>query len=288
MDDLQPQQRMADVSDSKQETEALAGLILTAGYDAASMDPVTDGRPGFSLADGYRVGAAVATARMARGERIAGWKIGFTNKNIWAEFGADAPIWGPMYDTSVIDMNNAEAVAGCEAARFAEPKIEPEIVLRLCAPPAPDMTDSELIACIDGVAHGFEVVQSVFPGWRFRPADTVAAFGLHGRLYHGPVAPVGAGDHGQWIERLTGFEITLRRDGVEVDRGVAANVLGGPLSALRHFADGLQHDPLGRPMQAGDLITTGTVTGAFPIESGQHWSTKISGLPLPGLELVIV
>lgn len=275
------------MTDSKQETEALAGLILAAGDGAISMDPITAGRSGFSLADGYRVGAAVAKARMARGERVAGWKIGFTNRNIWAEFGADAPIWGPMYDTSIFDMNAVEGPAECRAAMFAEPKIEPEIVLRLCSTPDPDMTETELIGCIDGVAHGFEVVQSIFPGWRFRPADTVAAFGLHGRLYHGLVASVDAPDHGQWIARLTGFEITLLRDGVEVDHGMAANVLGGPLSALRHFAEGLQQDPLGRAMQAGDMITTGTVTGAFPIERGQHWSTQITGLPLPGLELTI-
>ena len=30
------------------------------------------------------------------------------------------------------------------------------------------------------VGHGFEIVQSIFPGWKFSTADTVGAFSLHG------------------------------------------------------------------------------------------------------------
>jgi hypothetical protein len=35
------------------------------------------------------------------------------------------------------------------------------------------------------------------------------------------------------VSNLAGFEIELLRDGAVVDRGHAANVLDGPLSALR-------------------------------------------------------
>jgi hypothetical protein len=41
------------------------------------------------------------------------------------------------------------------------------------------------LACIDWVGHGFEIVQSIFPEWKFSAADTVAAFGLHGALLIG-------------------------------------------------------------------------------------------------------
>ena len=43
-------------------------------------------------------------------------------------------------------------------------------------------------AVVDWVAHGFEFVQSIFPGWRFQAADTVADVGLHGRCFSGPDA----------------------------------------------------------------------------------------------------
>jgi 2-oxo-3-hexenedioate decarboxylase len=44
------------------------------------------------------------------------------------------------------------------------------------------MDETVLLACIDWVGHGFEIVQSIFPGWKFSVPDAVAAFGLHGAL----------------------------------------------------------------------------------------------------------
>lgn len=263
--------------------DALARRLLAAADEASSIAPISGERGDFDLASGYDVGARVARLREARGERVAGWKIGFTNKAIWEEYGATAPIWGPMYDTTVVE--TTEGVAECAAAAFAEPRIEPEVAFRLGAEPRPDMDEAALLTCIDGVAHGFEVVQSVFPGWRFQAPDTVAAFGLHGCLHHRGFAAVD--DAADWLRGLSDFTIALLRDDEEVDRGVAANVLGGPLTALRHFVAARRDDPLARPLSAGDVVTTGTVTRAFPIAAGERWSTRIEGLPLPGLELAV-
>lgn len=265
-------------------TDTLAHLVLAAGDTASRILPLSEEHAGFDLLAGHKVGARVTELREARGEQVVGWKIGFTNKNIWQEFGATAPIWGPMYDTTVFAMG--DGMAEFEASGFAEPRIEPEVVLRLGSAPSAAMDEDGLMQCIDGVAHGFEMVSSIFPGWKFKAPDTVAAFGLHGCLCHGPIAE--ADDRETWMKHLNAFEIVLKRNGDEVDRGVAANVLGGPLSALKHFVAGLDGDPSGRRLKAGDLVTTGTVTGAFPVEPGEQWSTEVSGLPLPGIQMQIV
>ena len=57
--------------------------------------------PEFSLHDAYRVTAAMRQARVARGERPIGRKIGFTNRTIWAEYNVFAPNWGTIYDRTV-------------------------------------------------------------------------------------------------------------------------------------------------------------------------------------------
>ena len=46
--------------------------------------------------------AEILRLRRARGERTLGRKIGFTNRNIWAEYGATAPIWAHVYDTTLM------------------------------------------------------------------------------------------------------------------------------------------------------------------------------------------
>ena len=63
------------------------------------------------------------------------------------------------------------------------------------------------------------------------------------------------------------------------------NVLDGPLPALRHLIGLLSDDPDNPPLTAGEIVTTGTVTGAFLIAPGERWSTRIVGLPLEGLDV---
>jgi hypothetical protein len=34
------------------------------------------------------------------------------------------------------------------------------------------------------------------------------------------------------------------------------------------------------------VVTTGTLTDAYPVKAGERWSTKLAGIELPGLELL--
>jgi 2-oxo-3-hexenedioate decarboxylase len=169
---------------------------------------------------------------------------------------------------------------------LVEPRIEPEVAFRIATPPDPEMDERALLECVDAVAHGFEIVQSVFPGWRFKAADTVAAFALHGRYRHGPFVPIAPVERETWRAALSGFSITLFREGEAVDRGVGRNVLGGgPLTALRHLVRGLADTPSATGLRPGDIVTTGTVTRAFPVKPGESWATRLEGLPLPEMRI---
>jgi 2-keto-4-pentenoate hydratase len=263
----------------------IATTILAALDDRRQIEPFSDGDASFDLDAAYATADAVVSARIARGERPVGWKIGFTNRTIWDEYGVRAPIWGPTYDTSTYGFDPEQGHAELEISAFVEPRIEPEIVFRMARPPRADMNDRELLSCIDAVAHGFEVVQSIYPGWRFAAADTVAAAAMHGALLHGPMLAIDHDRAADWIDRLASFEIVLFRNEVEIDRGSARNVLDGPLAALRHFVAGLEERPMARGIETGDVVTTGTVTRAFPVEADETWSTRVEGLPLPGMRL---
>jgi 2-oxo-3-hexenedioate decarboxylase len=219
-----------------------------------------------------------------RGERPVGWKIGFTSSAIWEQQGLTAPIWGPMYATTVAGVP-ANGTAEFSLDRLLEPRIEPEIGFRLASAPTPDLDESGLIGCIDAVTHGFEIVQSVYPGWKLKPPDAVAAFGMHGGYRYGELFPIAAGERLRWLDMLRSFTVILLRDGVEMDRGVGVNVLGGPLTALRHFVSGASQNPGAFPLRPGDLVTTGTLTKAMPVAPGETWSTELSGIPLRPMKI---
>jgi 2-oxo-3-hexenedioate decarboxylase len=85
--------------------------------------------------------------------------------------------------------------------------------------------------------------------------------------------------------QLQAFTVTLARNGTEIETGRGTNVLDGPLSALRHLIGILADDPHNPPLSAGEIVTTGTLTRAYPVNPGETWSTSLSGIPLAGLSI---
>lgn len=230
-----------------------------------------------TLANAQAVQDEVVARRAARGERPLGFKIGFTNRTIWDLYGVHHPIWGPVWDTTLTLLDGTAARVAL--ARFVEPRLEPEIVFGLSA--SPESAEPETLwRCVEWVAHGFEIVQSPFPGWKFTAAQTVAVQALHGALLVGPRR---ARDAAATPESLAALTLTLSLDGFEVARGQGDFVLGSPLMALGHLVSELSLR--GRRIPPGSVITTGTLTDAQPLRPGQHWQTSLAGVDLPGLVL---
>jgi 2-keto-4-pentenoate hydratase len=269
------------VSDHTPDVAAIANDVLAALAGKQQIPPFSSRPGGLSLGEAYRVTGLLRNSFEARSERITGRKIGFTNFGMWKAYGVDAPIWGYATDRTTRDLAQAGAV---RAADFTEPRIEPEIMFGLKAAPSVGMTDEALVDCIDWVALGYEIVQSVYPGWKFTAADAVAANGVHGCLLVGNTHPV-APRKAQWLQELAAFEVALYCDGAVSRQGGGALVLGSPLNALRYLVGLLASDPDNAPLRAGEIISTGTLTLAMPVNTGQTWTTKASGIPLEDISV---
>jgi len=267
------------LSKSKAKIEAIK--IMAAFDESKQIDLISKYLTTLTVQDAYGIAQEIEYIRADRKEYNVGLKVGFTNRNIWKEYNASSPIIGAMYNTTVKEISKTYSIDG-----LSEPKIEPEIILKLKKTPDADMNNEELIECVSHVSHGFEIVHSIFKNWQFTTADTIAAFGLHGALLCGPFIEILKVEKSIWLEELSSFNITLSCNGKEVDRGHALNVLeAGPLEALRHIL--LDSKNLGRQvvLNPGDLVTTGTLTGAFSIKGDEVWSTKLHGIKLSGIEV---
>ncbi len=237
------------------------------------------------LAQAERIQDEIVAARVARGERPRGYKIGFTNRTIWPLYGVHHPIWGPIYDTTLRLLDGVSA--DLDAGRFVLPRLEPEIVFGMRAAPA-SAALPDLAAALDWIAHGVEVVQSPYPDWRFTAAESFAAQALHGALLVGPRRPAVelAGSPDELTGLLARFSIELHQGDALVARGRGSDVLDGALHALGHLVR--QLGARGRALAPGDVITTGTLTDAQPLAPGQLWHTRLDGIGLPGLSLRVV
>ena len=243
--------------------------------------PFTSRPGGLTLADAYRVTPLLRAAFEAHGEKIVGRKIGFTNREMWKVYGVTAPVWGYATDHTTHELARTPAQ---QAAHFADPRIEPEIMFGMKAAPSPAMDAAALLDCIEWVSLGYEVVQSIFPGWKFQAADTVAANGVHGALLVGTRHAI-ATRKAEWLRELATFKAELSCAGKPAQHGGGALVLDSPLLALRHLVALLANDPHNPQVGPGEIISTGTLTLAMPVRAGETWTTKVSGIPLEDISL---
>ena len=241
---------------------------------------------GLDVAQAYERALSVRQLRLRRGEQPRGYKIGFTNRTLWERYGVHAPIWGTVWNTT---LHFCEGEGELSLAGTCQPRIEPECVFGLKATPPARATLDQLLACVEWMAPGFEIVQSHMPDWKFSAADTVADSGLHARLLVGRKIPVGAlpRDAAAFDAQLAADRITLVRGDQRIDEGVGSNVLDGPLHALAHFLSALRDCPGATDLQPGDVVTTGTWTDAWPVHRGEQWRAEF-GAPLAPLTVRFV
>jgi 2-keto-4-pentenoate hydratase len=258
----------------------LADDVIAAHEQAREVAPFSERYPGLSPEAGYAAARALHQHRLARGWKALGRKIGFTNRTLWDRYGVHEPMWGTVYDRTLLQAQNERGTVSL--AGLVQPRIEPEIAFKLKS--APSSSDpADLLECIEWMAHSVEIVQCHHPDWKVTIADCCADNGLHGRLIVG--TPIRIAEVPALADILPKVEARLFKAGELKDRGVGANVLGSPLLSFGYLVDLLKKQPQAEPLRAGDIITTGVLTDAHPVRAGETWHTEISGLPLKGLTL---
>ena len=246
----------------------IAGEISKAISQTQQIVPFSKRGIFLSLQDAYDVAGLVKESLGLPPE--IGKKIGFTNRNIWDVYNVNEPIWGPITSKSVSFTETS--FQKIDLSQFCEPRIEPEVVI--CLREKPRHTDEDLNICIDWIAPGFEIVDSIYPNWSFALPDTIASGGLHGCLVIGKKLFVNND-----VERdLADLKVRLFKDASFEEEGTGANVLDGPVSAVRYLHKSLAGIKNQVLLSSGNIITTGTMTDAKPVFPGEKWTGKFEGI----------
>lgn len=249
------------------------------------IDPIAARVPGFDVPHAYEVLAQLHARRVTRGWRPLGRKIGFTNTTIWQRYGVDRSMWSHVWDRTVHFARDDDCVLS--TAGLMEPRIEPEVVFGLRSSIPAGNDPRAVLNAIEWIAPGFEIVHSVFPQWRFTAADCTAALGLHASLGVGRRHAITDEERSMLVDKLAHFDLALYREDQLIETGHGANVLGSPLLALMHLRDVLASQPQFPQLAAGEIVTTGTLTDAWPVRSGERWSSDYTTLGIVGLRVTL-
>lgn len=289
---------------SPDDKHALAEALLRAEAEGGLVEPPAGGVD-LTMDEAYEIGARIARTRLRRGWRFGGWKVGFTNREIWSRWGLDRPMVAPVYHETVFMAEShdygrfRETAIAVPAGRRAALRIEVEVVFGFDGV----TRAAEVAAVPNWVALGAELVDCHYPDWDLHPARGVADFGLHAGLVVGPrVAPVSR----RMLRALDGVAASLSAGGERLAEGNGSAVLGGPANVLAELRGSLadrvaaygvtgpdapcETESAGRthvaPVAAGAsagsrryLVSTGTLTPLVEARIGTTYEVAVDLLP---------
>ena len=218
--------------------------------------PLSEKHPDLSLGEAYSVQRALEQALVLRGERVIGWKAGFTNAVIQGQYGVTEPVLGFMLGSGVFSGGDSIPID-----RFASLGVEVEVAFLLKRDlVGPGVTPVSALLAVEGAMPSFELIDFRCSG-KPRGADVVADGVFANAIVLGrPLTPVAALD-------LALEGVVYEQNGQVVATNTAAEVLGNPLASLAWLANTLGR--MGRGLAAGDVVLSGSISKILRPEKGE-------------------
>ena len=236
---------------SPSEVSVIAGQLLDARRSRRSRAPITDSRS-LSLADAYAIQQVVTDARLQRGEQVVGWKLGYTSQAMRRQMNIDSPNFGPLTDAMLLTSGSSVA------PELVQPRVEPEVALRFGRRLGGEVTLDDVLDATADACACLEVVDSVYTGYRFTLEDNTAD--------GSSAAQVVLGDSLVAAGPLDAIPVVLSRNGQTVATGTSAAASGHPAIGVVWLVHQLAQR--GLRLEVGDVVITGGLTAAVPLEPG--------------------
>ena len=205
--------------------------------------------------------AVQMAAADAAGLTRAGWKIAATSAVAQDLIGVDGPSLGPVFAEHIF-----EPGATCVARPNQGMAIECEIAFVMAGDCDFGISPARgaVLAATETARIGIEVVGCRFEGGvkAAGPAILISDFSFNVALVRGP-------EIRGWRDMdLSAVDACAVVNGERGNTGTGAAVMGDPVTALVWAAG--EAARIGRPLKAGDIITTGTMTGVVPVKPGDQ------------------
>ncbi len=227
--------------------------VLDLASSHAKAVPQWTGDDALSAEEAYEVQALSIARRLARGERMVGYKMGLTSRAKMAQVGVDKVIWGRLTDA----MRVADGGA-VECGRYIHPRAEPEIVFVMGGTLEGPVSPAEAMRAVDSVAVGIEIIDSRYQDFQFALGDVIADNTSAGGFV--------LGERHLPTTDIANLGMLLEIDGKVVEIGSSAAILGHPARALAQASALLAEQELS--LRPGDIVLAGAATAARPVSPG--------------------
>lgn len=246
----------------RQDIEQAAADLVSAEQQRQPIRALSLKYPGLSLDEAYAIQAQVVQQKIARGDRLVGYKIGYTSRAMQKALNINEPDFGVLLD-SMVFADGGEI----EAARFCDPRIEAELAFVLKDRlEGEHVTIFDVLNATDYVVPALEIIaarshrKDPETGYTRKVEDTVADNAGNAGIVIGgrPIKPT------ERDLRWCGGILYL--NGVIEETGLAAAVLNHPANGICWVAK--RFAPHGVSLEPGQIILSGSFTAPIAINQG--------------------
>lgn len=221
--------------------------------------------------DAYAIQAALLELQLARGDTLAGAKLGLTSAAKQEQMGVSEPVYGWVPASSVISDGQAGPASHGEVAvaELIHPRCEPELVFILADDLAgPGVTAGDVMDATRSIVGGIEVIDSRYEAFSFTLPDVIADNTSAARVVIGDdgVAP-GEAD-------LATLGCLFEVNGDITGTATGAALLGDPAACVAMLANHLGRN--GQKLRAGWFVMAGAPTDAQPLAAGTTATARYS------------
>jgi 2-keto-4-pentenoate hydratase len=249
---------------------AIAERLDAAWRSGVPIAPISESDGIADAETAYAIQARWSEMRLARGEKIAGRKIGLTSQAIREQLGVSEPDYGALWHSGFYP--SREGRVEIPALDFLQPRIEGEIAFLVGRPlRGPGIGRREVLAATEACALGVEIVASRIADWRIKLADTIAdnaSYGGH---------TLGAWDKRMREADLAALAMQIRHNGTLAAEGVGAAALGHPAASTAWLVNKLAEFGVG--LEPGDVVISGGITRMLPVKRGDRFEFSLTGQP---------
>ncbi len=217
------------------------------------------GAVGWDLDEAYQVQIAVVELRVARGESVAGYKIGCVSEVIRKQLGIAHPVIGHVFEGEIVATGSE-----LNADQFDKLAIEGEFAVRI----AEDIPDAKSVSndparYVETIFAVIELHNAAFRGQKSTAVELVG----NNALQAGIVVPV----HETPCQPLPACQITVSINGIA--QGSAAT---DPLETLPELVERLA--AVGLRLQKGQIALTGSPLPLYPLAPGDAVLVEADGM----------
>lgn len=237
--------------------------LFEAERGAHRIERLSDRLPDLTEGEAYEI-AAINIRK--RGQRAAGFKLGYTSAAMRQQMNIAHPNYGELTQERIVGPGQVELVLD----GLVHPRVEPELTLRLGQDlQGTECTPAEVARAVDCVYPSLEVVDTRYQDYAFKAVDNIADNSSSALCVLGPPHSL------EEIQPLAVCTVEFQIDDRVLAQGAGSDAMGDPLCAIAWLVRMLSD--LGRGLEAGDLIMTGGLTRAFEVRAGQSITARFAG-----------